>query len=111
MPHGYCSCITLGPTISALSKSLQGDNLASLASLYPLVDPSALSKSDEEKVDLLGQAIDELVKKTGVDVRLGQYNVPESDLPGIIKKACTSQGRQEDQRLQEDLLQRLKAKL
>ena len=97
--------------MSALAKSLQGDNLASLASLYPLIEPSALSKPDEEKVDLLGQAIDKLVKETGVDARLSYYSVPEGDLKGIVEKGTKAVGREEDQRLQDDLLKRLTAKL
>lgn len=111
MPHGYCSCITLGMTMSALSQSLKGNDLTSLASLYPLIDPSSASKSDEEKVNLLGLAIDDLVKETGVQAKLSDYSVPEGDLEGIVEKATKAVGRDEDARLRGDLLKRLKAKM
>jgi len=111
MPHGYCSCITLGLTMSSLAKSLKGDNLKSLASLYPLIEPSSSSLSDEEKVDKLGQAIDDLVTEMQVNKRLSDYKVPESDLDGIVEKGCKAVGRDDDERLKKDLLERLKAKM
>jgi len=111
MPHGYCSCITLGPVVSALAQSLSSSELKSLASLLPAINPSSSASTDEEKVLALGAAVDQLVEETGVQVRLSDYKVPESDLDEIVQKGLKSVGREKDGNLAADLLKRLKGKM
>lgn len=111
IPHGYCSCITLGPTIIALSKTLKGSELDAIASILPLFRPQSKSSTAQEQAHEVGQAIQELVEEVGCNIKLSDYNVPEGDLEGIVEKGCKAVGREGDDGLKKELLAALKAKM
>jgi len=115
MPHGICSCITLGMTVKSLSTVLQGDDLKSMASLLAFIDSKLSSSlsSDTERVSALGEAIDQLVKRCGVSATLSEYKVPEEDLNGIVERSLKGVGRDSsaEGELYKSLLKGLKARM
>ena len=112
IPHGTCSCLTLGPTIAALAKHTTGPALDQLASILPFVDPSAAAKLDttassREKATAVATAIDQLVKDCGVQATLTQYNVPKEDVDGIAERALKGVGKEKTDPLYEDIVKAL----
>lgn len=104
IPHGICSVLTLPETVKLMSRNLQGNDLACLATAHAFL-PSAYQGS-VEKLGLdasnaseeaqraaahqVGEAVTLLVKNLGLESTLKEYKVPEGDLDGIAGKVNDS---------------------
>lgn len=96
IPHGICSCLTLGATIALMAKKLQGPNLLSLAravhdvpSAYksPSYTPDLDSEAGQrEAANEIAISVTKLLGDLGLTSRLSEYKVPKEDLDGIAKK-------------------------
>lgn len=112
VPHGLCSCITLGPVIRYKATHLPPPELARLAEIQSLLykregDSVATATSTKEQVFQVADLVDGLVKDLGCDQGLQELGgIGEDQLPGI----CTGAGLQkEDER--KAMIDLLKAKL
>jgi len=89
VPHGICSCLTLAGTIRVQIKHLPDNDLRQLASLLPFITTvTPQSPSDpREQAAKVADAIEQLISDLGLTSTLREYNIPQSDLEGIVERA------------------------
>jgi len=88
IPHGICSCLTLVRTIQVQAKHLSDNDVKQLASLLPFITSVPQTFDDpREQAMKVADFVDELISDLGLTSTLREYNVPRSDLKGIVERA------------------------
>jgi len=89
IPHGFTSCLTLGPTVVLKADIASPEDKEYLAeALFYLRQPSTGSVEGDARQ--LGLLISELVAQLGLASNLTEYKVPKDDIPVIAGKALGS---------------------
>jgi hypothetical protein len=101
IPHGMCSCLTLGATVRHLSSHLSGNDLDYLSMAiafiprqflppnesserYTIEDVQGMSVEEKRRVaGTVGRSIGVFLKSIGLETRLSEWEVPQQDLEGI----------------------------
>lgn len=94
IPHGICSCITLAGVVSVQSKFLPENDVKQLASLLPFITTSEHSNDSREQAMKVAESIAQLIVDLDLKSTLREYNVPQSDLEGIVERALPN-GKQD----------------
>lgn len=86
IPHGITSCLTLGHVVK-LKASSDAEAASQLARVAPFI---GLTRSGDDKKDgnAVGDAILDLVKKLGLETRLGEYNV-RTEQAAVVTRTAT----------------------
>ncbi|BFZ58240.1 hypothetical protein PYCC9005_005302 [Savitreella phatthalungensis] len=87
IPHGICSCLTLGAVVRWKAQSTASDDdCMRLATIHNLVTGQT-SKASRENAIALGKEIDYLLKDLGLDVGLLDQGMPKDDLQKVVAAA------------------------
>ncbi|MCJ1486062.1 hypothetical protein MMC06_006238 [Schaereria dolodes] len=88
IPHGITSCLTLAHVVKLKAKD--SDDAAQVARALPFI--GLLRSGDDNKdANQVGDAIQELVKRLGLQSNLKQYGVDEDEAPNITKMATKTE--------------------
>jgi len=110
VPHGMCSCLTLGTSVRHLSAKLSGDNLDYLAMAiafvptkflpsssagkkYTIEDVQVMSIDEKREVaKMVGESIEVFLKAIDLETKLSDWDVPQKDLGPIGDKIVETLG-------------------
>lgn len=90
IPNGITSCITLAGVVKL--KANNSAETEQIARVLPFTGEGSRTGNDKEDAMKVGNAIEELVDRLGLETKLSEYRVGENQIPKIAKVATKSDG-------------------
>lgn len=105
IPHGITSCITLAGVVKL--KANNSAEAKQIARALSFTGKGSRTGNDREDAMKVGNAIEELVDRLGLETKLSEYRVGEDQIPKIAKVATKS----DDGELYDGVVKLLRSKL